>query len=188
MISGARLLRSLFLLGLLTACSSHDDPIRIGVLGPLSTNDGIPMNNAAILAMEEINRAGGIGGRQLELVLRDDYGNADSAIRAAGELAESDVVAVIGYPAAQQGKLFCRKRNAPTEYDNKISLRQQVHSRKDKAVPGSLSQQDGNLKTIFTLKHVSKSRYSLMCLIVVGILTNQKHNVRLLVLRVHLGD
>jgi branched-chain amino acid transport system substrate-binding protein len=54
------------------------------------------MNNAAILAMEEINRAGGIGGRQLELVLRDDYGNADSAIRAAGELAESDVVAVIG--------------------------------------------------------------------------------------------
>ena len=96
MISGARLHHSLFLVCLLAACGSNDDPIRIGILGPLSTNDGIPMNNAAILAVEEINKAGGIEGRQLELVLRDDYGNADSAIRAAGALAESDVVAVIG--------------------------------------------------------------------------------------------
>jgi branched-chain amino acid transport system substrate-binding protein len=96
LISGAPIQRSLFLLCFLAACNSTDDPIRIGILGPLTTNDGSPMKNAAILAAEEINRAGGINGRRLELVERDDFGNADSAVRAAGELAESDVVAVVG--------------------------------------------------------------------------------------------
>jgi branched-chain amino acid transport system substrate-binding protein len=96
LIPGAPIQRSLFLLCLLAACNSSDDPIRIGILGPFSNNDGSPMKNAAILAAEEINRAGGIGGRRLELVERDDFGNADSAVRAASELAESDVVAVIG--------------------------------------------------------------------------------------------
>ena len=88
--------RSLFLLCLLAGCNSNQEPIRIGILGPLSTNDGSPMKNAAIMAADEINEAGGINGRRIELVERDDYGNADSAIRAAGELAESDIVAVIG--------------------------------------------------------------------------------------------
>jgi branched-chain amino acid transport system substrate-binding protein len=93
---GAFLKRSLWLVWVLAACRSNEDPIRIGILGPLSTNDGSPMSNAAMLAAEEINRAGGIQGRPVDLVLRDDFGNADSAIRAAGDLAESDVVAVIG--------------------------------------------------------------------------------------------
>lgn len=95
-MSRATLQRSLFLLCLLAACKSTDDPIRIGILGPLSHNDGSPMKNAAILAAEEINRAGGINGRRLELVQRDDYGNADSALAAAVELERSDVVAVVG--------------------------------------------------------------------------------------------
>jgi branched-chain amino acid transport system substrate-binding protein len=92
----ATLLRSMFFFCLLTACTSNKEPIRIGILGPLNTNDGSPMKNAAILAVDEINEAGGINGRRLELVERDDYGNADSAVRAASDLAESDVVAVIG--------------------------------------------------------------------------------------------
>ena len=93
---GVFLTRSLWFVCALAACRSNDDPIRIGILGPLSTNDGSPMQNAAMMAVEEINRSGGINGRQLELILRDDYGNADSAIRAAGELSASDAVAVIG--------------------------------------------------------------------------------------------
>lgn len=88
--------RSLFLLCLLAACSSTDEPIRIGILGPLSSNDGSPMRNAAILAAEEINKSGGIGGRRIELIERDDHGNVDSALAAAGELLRSDVVAVVG--------------------------------------------------------------------------------------------
>jgi branched-chain amino acid transport system substrate-binding protein len=80
---------------LLLSCSSQS-PIKIGLLGPLSTNDGEPMKNAARIAVDEINAAGGIDGRPLELVERDDYGNRDSALAAAVALERAGVVAVIG--------------------------------------------------------------------------------------------
>jgi branched-chain amino acid transport system substrate-binding protein len=81
---------------LIAACSSQKAPIRIGILGPLHNNDGEPMHDAALLAVEEINRAGGVNGRPLELVERDDYGSADSALVAATALEHAGVVAVIG--------------------------------------------------------------------------------------------
>jgi branched-chain amino acid transport system substrate-binding protein len=80
----------------LAACGKSDATIKIGILGPLTTNDGSPMKNAAALAVDEINQAGGINGRRLELVLRDDFGNADSALKAAIDLERSGVLAVIG--------------------------------------------------------------------------------------------
>ncbi|MGH7658804.1 MAG: branched-chain amino acid ABC transporter substrate-binding protein, partial [Gemmatimonadales bacterium] len=43
------------------------------------------------------NTQGGVNGRRIELVKRNDYGDADSAIRVANELYASDVVAVIGH-------------------------------------------------------------------------------------------
>lgn len=88
---------SLFIvLGLQQACSKPKEPIQIGVLGPLHSADGEPMHYAAILAQEEINRSGGIRGRPVELVERDDYGSPDSALLAAADLQRSQVVAVIG--------------------------------------------------------------------------------------------
>jgi branched-chain amino acid transport system substrate-binding protein len=55
------------------------------------------MKLAAELAAEEINAAGGIGGRPLELVLRDDYADPDSAVFIAADLYESGVSAVVGH-------------------------------------------------------------------------------------------
>ena len=43
-------------------------PVRIGVAGSFSDPIGIPMQLAAELAAAEINAAGGIAGRPLELV------------------------------------------------------------------------------------------------------------------------
>jgi branched-chain amino acid transport system substrate-binding protein len=54
------------------------------------------MVRGAELAAREINATGGIGGRPLELVSVDDYGDPDSAVRAAAQLYSSDVVAVVG--------------------------------------------------------------------------------------------
>jgi branched-chain amino acid transport system substrate-binding protein len=55
------------------------------------------MKRAAELAVEEINAAGGIQGRPLELVQRDDYADADSAVFVATDLYEAGVSAVIGH-------------------------------------------------------------------------------------------
>lgn len=86
------------LAGLLAACApAEEGPIRIGIAGSFSDPIGIPMKLAAELAAEEINAAGGIGGRPLELVARDDYADPDSAVFIAGDLYDSDVVAVVGH-------------------------------------------------------------------------------------------
>jgi branched-chain amino acid transport system substrate-binding protein len=71
--------------------------VRIGVAGPFTDSVGAPMKRAAQLAAEEINAHGGIGGRRLQLVFRDDYGDADSAVAAATALYQSGVSAVVGH-------------------------------------------------------------------------------------------
>jgi branched-chain amino acid transport system substrate-binding protein len=85
------------LLLLLGACHFSREPIRIGLAGSLSDPVGIPMKRAAELAVEEINAAGGVGGRLLELIERDDYADPDSAVFVASDLYEEGVSAVIGH-------------------------------------------------------------------------------------------
>jgi branched-chain amino acid transport system substrate-binding protein len=83
---------------LLLACNrGGGGPVRIGVAGSFSDPIGLPMKLAAELAADEINAAGGIGGRPLELVLRDDYADPDSAVFIAGDLYQSGVSAVVGH-------------------------------------------------------------------------------------------
>jgi branched-chain amino acid transport system substrate-binding protein len=85
------------LLFLLSACHGATGPIRIGLAGPFSDPVGAPMKRAAELAVEEINAAGGIQGRPIELVPRDDFGDPDSAVVVATSLEAAGVVAVIGH-------------------------------------------------------------------------------------------
>lgn len=82
---------------LLLACSTGDQPIRIGLAGPFSDAVGAPMKRAAELAIAEINANGGIAGRPVELVARDDFGEPDSAIGVAAELVGAGVTVVIGH-------------------------------------------------------------------------------------------
>jgi branched-chain amino acid transport system substrate-binding protein len=79
------------------ACSSSGNPVRIGLAGSLSDPVGLPMKRAAELAVEQINSEGGIRGRPLELVERDDYADPDSAVFVATDLYEAGVSAVIGH-------------------------------------------------------------------------------------------
>lgn len=81
----------------ISACSASAGPIRIGLAGSLSDPVGVPMKHAAELAVEEINAQGGINGRRLELVQRDDYADPDSAVFVATDLYEAGVSAVIGH-------------------------------------------------------------------------------------------
>jgi branched-chain amino acid transport system substrate-binding protein len=71
--------------------------VRIGVAGSFSDPIGLPMKQAAELAAEEINASGGVRGKRLELVLRDDFSDPDSAVFVATDLYKADVSAVVGH-------------------------------------------------------------------------------------------
>ncbi|MDQ3138204.1 MAG: ABC transporter substrate-binding protein [Gemmatimonadota bacterium] len=90
---------ALLLAGALTGgCDrTSGNVVRIGVAGSFSDPIGLPMQQAAELAAEEINADGGVNGQRLELVLRDDYSDPDSAVFVAGDLYNSGVSAVVGH-------------------------------------------------------------------------------------------
>ncbi|HEX5004351.1 MAG TPA: branched-chain amino acid ABC transporter substrate-binding protein [Gemmatimonadales bacterium] len=87
------------LLGLLVfaGCGGGNGPIQIGLTANFTDPLSAPIRNGAQLAAEEINAAGGIGGRPIELVEREDYADADSAVVVATDFYNSPVVAVIGH-------------------------------------------------------------------------------------------
>ena len=75
-------------------------PIRIGALfavtGPAAFL-GEPERNSAKMVIDEINKAGGVKGRKLELVVYDTAGDATKAVQLATKLIKDDkVVAIIG--------------------------------------------------------------------------------------------
>jgi len=82
-------------LAAVAACGDRR-PIQLGLVLTLGDSGVAPMLRGARLAVDEINAAGGVRGRPLALLVRDDFDDADSAIRVAGELYRSSVVAVIG--------------------------------------------------------------------------------------------
>jgi branched-chain amino acid transport system substrate-binding protein len=91
-----RLLLPLVVAVWFAGCGPDRRPIEIGLVLTLADSGVAPMVRGARLALGEINAAGGVRGRPLALVVRDDFGSADSAIRVAGDLYRSNVVAVVG--------------------------------------------------------------------------------------------
>ncbi len=91
--------RSIAAFLLLAGCGGGSgDTVVIGVTGPFSQPRGVSMKAGAELARDEINRAGGIGGRPIELRFEDDSANADAAVRIATKFrADLRMVAVIGH-------------------------------------------------------------------------------------------
>jgi branched-chain amino acid transport system substrate-binding protein len=77
------------------------EPIRIGVDGPFtggSAPAGLSMRNAAHMAADEINQAGGVLGRPLLLIDRDDEAKNELGVQIAQELIyKENIVAAIGF-------------------------------------------------------------------------------------------
>ncbi len=74
------------------------DTITIGYLGPLSGDAfayGEPLSNVSLLAVEEINAAGGVNGAMLELVLEDGECDGTSGANAMQKLVNVDKVEVV---------------------------------------------------------------------------------------------
>ena len=77
------------------------DNIKIGLQGPLtggSSPMGVSMRDGARLAVTEINSKGGVLGRKLELIERDDEAKNERGVQIAQELINKEkVVAALGY-------------------------------------------------------------------------------------------
>ena len=82
---------------LLTAFASVDaaDTIKIGLLAPLTgfaAADGASVKNSVGLAVEKVNKAGGLLGKKIELVTYDDRADAKEAVALAQKLIQQDKV------------------------------------------------------------------------------------------------
>ena len=80
------------------ACRGDEDPYRIGVMESLTgagETYGTVANRAKQMAADEINAAGGINGRKLELVVEDSQCTAKDAIAAYNKLTDVDGVKII---------------------------------------------------------------------------------------------
>ena len=96
---------ALLLLGLVlalsafTGCQREAGTIKIGLEGPMTGDyayEGQGFEKAVKLLVEQTNEAGGLLGRQVELVVEDDAGDPTQAALVAQRLVDADVVAVIG--------------------------------------------------------------------------------------------
>jgi branched-chain amino acid transport system substrate-binding protein len=94
--------RVVFLVMLLSGMdvlSATEAPIRIGLSGPFTGGSapmGESMRNGVRLAVDEINSIGGIHGRLIEVIERDDQANNELGARIADELTRLKVTATIG--------------------------------------------------------------------------------------------
>lgn len=97
-----RIHRFIFLIGIFlspAAFSAAEEPIRIGLSGPFTGGSapmGESMRNGVRLAVEEINGIGGVHGRLIELIERDDQANNELGAKIADELTRMKVIATIG--------------------------------------------------------------------------------------------
>ena len=85
----------------LWGCQSlQPQPIKIGLAIDLSGSGGVVgeyIRNGVMLAVREINEAGGINGRRLKLIIQDDAGTHQGALAADQSLVSQGVVAILGH-------------------------------------------------------------------------------------------
>ena len=77
------------------------EPIKVGLSGPFtggSSSMGVSMRDGARLAVAEINKSGGVLGRPILLIERDDEAKNEIGVQVAQELINKEgVVATLGY-------------------------------------------------------------------------------------------
>jgi branched-chain amino acid transport system substrate-binding protein len=91
------LLAAAALMAALVPLSSAQSVIKIGEVNSYKVQPAFlePYKKGMELAVDEINAAGGVGGKKIQLITRDDNGNPGDAVRAAEELISRENVDVL---------------------------------------------------------------------------------------------
>ncbi len=77
-----------------------NNEIKIGFAGSLTgrySDLGLSARNGVILAVEQLNKRGGIRGRHIKLIIKDDRNDPATAIKVDKELIDEGVVAILGH-------------------------------------------------------------------------------------------
>ena len=86
---------------LIAGSAAAQETIKIGVIGPFtggSSSMGVSMRDGVVLAAKEINANGGVLGKKIELVLRDDEAKNERGVEIAQEfINKTKVAATVGY-------------------------------------------------------------------------------------------
>lgn len=88
----------LSLVYILTSCSAST--VKVGFIGDMASKNSqlaVDIRNAVELGMNQINEDGGIRGRKLELVIKDDGSDYDKALEAHEAFMDEEVNFVIGH-------------------------------------------------------------------------------------------
>jgi len=81
----------------LAGCRPQSTPILVGAAGPWTRDVGAATKRGIELAIEEVNAAGGVQGRKVQAVMRDDGGDGSRAAEIAQEFVNDGVLGVIGH-------------------------------------------------------------------------------------------
>src|SRR5436309_12940770 len=109
-------MRPLLVVLALFSASSLAQTVKIGELNSYKVFPAFlePYRKGMELALEEVNAAGGVAGRKLELVVRDDGGTPGDAVRVAEELlAREKVNLLMGTFASNVGLAVANLANQP---------------------------------------------------------------------------
>jgi branched-chain amino acid transport system substrate-binding protein len=113
-------LAAVFALGLTGCKSGGGDTIKVGEYASLTGKEatyGAAMHEGTMLAIEEVNAAGGVLGKQIELIVEDDQSKAGEPANAVNKLISKDgVVAVLGEFASSrslEGGPICQENKIP---------------------------------------------------------------------------
>src|SRR4030066_2219273 len=103
-----KILVFVMVLSLLTAGLAYGaDPIKIGAVLRLSVGaeHGIPSQRGVERAVDEVNKAGGINGRQVQVIFEDEKDSPAASVNAVQKLINVDKVV-----ALEIGRASCRGR------------------------------------------------------------------------------
>ncbi len=137
MIKGQKISKRLFLLlasivlFFMSGCGKEKPPLKIGFVGSLTgrySDLGTSGRNGVMMAVEEINKAGGINGRPVKLITGNDCQDPETAIKVDKKLIKEGVVAIIGHMTSSMSMAVMPLINkekilmiSPTTSTNKLS-------------------------------------------------------------------
>lgn len=84
----------------LQGCNQNNEVIKIGVVGTMSginSDLSVSGRRGVELAVDEFNEAGGLNGKKIELVVKDDMNDATTALKIDKEFISENIPVVIGH-------------------------------------------------------------------------------------------